>query len=174
MSHGLLGPVAAFFDIQVSQQYQSEYLKSKSAFEQRKYEELLEWQFKFFRDGADRFLTNISEHLCTKFLSPDGKTSYIPEISKEQRALMVFARVMLASQAIIDELNENATSQHVFVTASFPQPKYAIDYPLLLKTLLIPAVAETFQESCIQYKFECVELEFFHVMTCVNFTREPL
>lgn len=48
MSHGLLGPIAAFFDIQVSQQYQSEYLKSKSAFEQRKYEELIEWQFKFF------------------------------------------------------------------------------------------------------------------------------
>ena len=85
---------------------------------------------------------------------------------------MVFARVMLASQAIIDELNENATSQHVFVTSSFPQPKYAIDYPLLLKTLVIPAVVETFPESCIEYQFEYVELEFSHLMTRVQFTRE--
>lgn len=85
---------------------------------------------------------------------------------------MVFARVMLAFQEIIDKLKENVTSQHVFVTASFPQPKYAIDYPLLLKTLLIPAVVETFQENRIQYKFECVELEFSHLMTRVQFTRE--
>ncbi|MCP5490708.1 MAG: hypothetical protein H7A42_06315 [Chlamydiales bacterium] len=154
MSQGLIGSVTAFYDIQVSKQYRYKYLKSTLTFEKRKYDKLPKWQLMFFQDGADRFLTLVNEHLCTKFSSSDGKTNYIPEISKEQRALMVFARVMLASQEIIDKLKENATSQHVFVTASYPQPKYAIDYPLLLKTLVIPAVVETFPESCIEYQFE--------------------
>ncbi|WP_420421508.1 hypothetical protein [Simkania sp.] len=160
-----------FYDIRVAERCRADYQQSKSAFEQGKLEGMPQWQRTFFNRGADYFLKRLPISQCTPLPRDCDDFLHIPEISEEERALMVFARVHYDSQSIIERLTDKETSGHFFCSESEPQPQYIFNYSLLLEALVIPAVFNAFEAHNVHCERECIQSSFGHTMTQLKFTK---